>query len=56
MPYPKPKKGESQDDFVDRCMSNDVIKSEHPKTKERYAVCMSQLRSAGRKVPEAKGK
>lgn len=39
MPIPSPTKGETRDEFVTRCMSNDVMKSEFPKQKTRAAVC-----------------
>jgi len=42
MPLPTPSKGESKKDFLSRCMSNDTMKSEYPKTKQRYAVCNSK--------------
>ena len=39
MPLPKPKKDESKDDFVDRCMGNSNIKEEFEDNDERLAVC-----------------
>lgn len=42
MPLPKPKKDESHDDFIERCMSDDVMKSEYEDNDERYAVCQTQ--------------
>jgi len=42
MPLPKPKKNESEDDFMDRCMSDKVMKEEYEDEKERYAVCQTQ--------------
>ena len=42
MPIPSPKSGESQDDFMGRCMSN--MKGEFPDIKQRTAVCMSSFR------------
>lgn len=42
MPIPKPKKDEPKEDFLNRCMANDVMNSEYPDNKQRYAVCMSQ--------------
>lgn len=52
MPIPEVGKGESQEKFISRCMSNEVMVEEYPETKQRYAVCLSQLRKAGRKVPK----
>jgi len=42
MPLPKPKKNESHDDFMDRCMSDEVMKKEYEDEDQRYAVCQSQ--------------
>ena len=42
MPLPKSKKDESHDDFMNRCMGDDVMVSEYPDEKQRYAVCESQ--------------
>lgn len=42
MPLPKPKKDEKQDDFIERCMSNDTMKKEFPDNDQRLAVCFKQ--------------
>lgn len=42
MPLPTPNKGESKDDFMDRCMGNDTMVEEYPEEDQRYAVCESQ--------------
>lgn len=39
MPIPKPHKDENEDDFMDRCMSDDVMVEEYPKNKQRYTIC-----------------
>ena len=39
MPMPKPKPDESKDDFLDRCMGDDVMNDEYPDEKQRYAIC-----------------
>lgn len=41
MPLPKPKKDEKKKDFIDRCMSNDVMKDEYDDNDQRLAVCYS---------------
>jgi hypothetical protein len=46
MPIPKPGKGEKEDKFVGRCMSNETMKREYPKNVQRFAVCMSSWRKA----------
>jgi len=42
MPIPKPRKNETKDDFLDRCMGNDTMNDEYPDNKQRYAVCQTQ--------------
>lgn len=38
-------------DYTARCMGSEVMKSEYPDVKQRYAVCMSEAERAGRKTP-----
>jgi hypothetical protein len=38
---PSPRKDESEDQFISRCMSDEEMKGKHPKQDERYAVCKS---------------
>ncbi len=42
MPIPKPKKGEKHDDFMDRCLGDDLMVKDYPDEKQRYAVCQKQ--------------
>lgn len=42
MPLPKPRKGEEEDDFISRCMSE--TKEEYPDREQRLAVCYRQWR------------
>jgi HK97 family phage prohead protease len=44
MPLPTPNKGEKQDEFMNRCMSNETMKSDFPDNKQRLAVCFSQAK------------
>lgn len=39
MPIPKPKKGESQGDFISRCVSSATMKEEYPDGNDRLGVC-----------------
>ena len=39
MPLPSPKKKESKDSWISRCMANDAMKREFPDNKQRSAVC-----------------
>jgi len=41
MPLPKPHKKEVKKDWLDRCMGEDVMNSEYPDNKQRYAICNS---------------
>ena len=49
MPLPKPKDGESQDDFISRCMSNDTMKEDYTDNDQRLAVCFSQWKNKDKK-------
>jgi hypothetical protein len=42
MPLPKPKKGESHEKFIDRCMADAVMNREFPDAAQRRAVCEKQ--------------
>lgn len=46
MPIPKRRKDEDKDKYIQRCMSNEVMKQEYPSEKQRIAVCMGQTRSS----------
>ncbi len=39
MPLPKPKNDEDKKDFLDRCMADEVMNTEYPDNKQRYAIC-----------------
>ncbi len=41
MPIPKPYKNEKHDEFISRCMADDVIGKEYQDNKQRYAVCQA---------------
>ena len=42
---PTPSAGESEKDFIGRCMANDTMVSEYPDSQQRAAVCYAQLKS-----------
>ncbi len=42
MPLPTPRPSESEDQFMNRCMSDDTVQEEYPSNTQRYAVCVSQ--------------
>lgn len=45
MPIPKPKKDEKEQDFISRCMGDDVMNKEYPDQKQRAAVCYTTWRN-----------
>lgn len=45
MPIPKPKSGETESEFMSRCMSNDSMQSEFSDQDQRVAVCLDSFRS-----------
>jgi len=42
MPIPIPKASEEMDDFIARCMSDDIMKTEFPNEEQRLAICAVQ--------------
>ena len=42
MPLPKPKIGEDQAGFIQRCMSTKTMIEEYPRQDQRLAVCYTQ--------------
>ena len=49
MPIPTKKKGEGDEDFLKRCMSDEKMKSEYD-TEQRYAICVDALKFATNKI------
>jgi len=43
MPLPKPNQYENDKDFIDRCMSDDIMVEDFEDEKQRLAVCNTQL-------------
>ncbi len=46
MPIPRPRKGESNEDFTDRCHT--ALKKEYPKYKQRHAICQDSWKKGPR--------
>lgn len=44
MPLPNPKPTEEREEFLRRCMSDDIMKKEYPNNAQRLAVCAVQWR------------
>ncbi len=53
MPIPKPSAGESESDFMERCMDNGTMQAEYSQRDQRVAVCLSSFRD-GRKGTQMK--
>lgn len=51
MPIPKPSGGESEEDFMSRCMGSDTMQAEYADQDQRVAVCLSSFRD-GKKEAE----
>ena len=47
MPLPSPSPGESQDEFISRCMSDNKAIEEFPDNDQRLAVCLTQFERGG---------
>ena len=45
MPLPTKDSGEEKNQFVNRCMSDDMMKKEFSDKKQRVAVCLSQYKT-----------
>ena len=45
MPLPSKRKNEKENEFMSRCMSDDVMKKEFRTNKQRVAVCMNQYQT-----------
>jgi hypothetical protein len=44
MPLPKPRKKETEQEFVSRCMGDDMMNKEYKDPKQRAAICYSQFK------------
>ena len=56
MPLPKPKKSESKNKFITRCMANKVMKSEYISPDQRYVVCINLWEKKEKDMGEKKSK
>jgi hypothetical protein len=53
MPLPTPNENEPQDDFISRCMSNDIAQADFPDQEQRTAVCFQQWRDRNKAMDNA---
>jgi len=49
MPIPKPRKNETEDEFMSRCMGDAVMNDEYPDNEQRAGVCHSQWENRNKK-------
>ena len=54
MPLPTPQQKESKQDFLSRCLADETMLKEYPQGVQRYAVCLTQFKTA--KQQESKTK
>jgi len=43
MPIPKPNPKETKKEFVQRCMSDPIMKKEYIEQDQRYSICIAQF-------------
>ena len=43
MPLPLPTNNETEQEFIQRCMNDDIMMNEYPDTNQRHAICKSQF-------------
>lgn len=55
MPIPKPQPQESNKEFIQRCMMNDVMVKEYD-IDQRYAICREQLKKQENASKQSKNK
>lgn len=55
MPIPKPQPQESNKEFIQRCMMNDVMVKEYDQD-QRYAICREQLQKHENASKQSKNK
>ena len=48
MPIPKPNAGESETDFMKRCMDSGIMQAEYSQRDQRVAVCLSSFRDGSK--------
>lgn len=53
MPLPKPRKKESEQEFVSRCMGDEMMNEEYKNQKQRAAICYSQFKIRNKSKGEA---
>lgn len=53
MPLPKPSKKETESEFVNRCMGDEIMNKDYKDQKQRVAVCYSQYKTRIKNKGEA---
>lgn len=52
MPIPSKKPDEDRQNFIARCMGDETMKKEYSDSKERIAICLSQIKTKGSLLQE----
>lgn len=53
MPLPKPTNKENQQEFISRCMGDDMMSDEYRDQKQRAAICYTQFKQRVKNKGEA---
>lgn len=56
MPIPTPRDTEPRQNFMSRCMADDVMRQEYEETPQRWAVCNTQWEAAKKDANELQGR
>lgn len=46
MPLPEKKPNEKPNDFIQKCMIDEKMRTEYPDKEQRYAVCREQVKGS----------
>lgn len=52
MPIPSPNPNEDKQKFVQRCMSDEIMKKDYPGSKQRIAICLGQTKKGKSSIIE----
>lgn len=56
MPIPKPKKNEEKEEFINRCMSDEIMNDEYPDSKKRAGICYTAWKNKDKKAMDKENK
>jgi hypothetical protein len=46
MPIPEKRNTENEQEFLQRCMSDEVMTKEYPDKDQRYSICRNQIKGS----------